>query len=88
MPVAPITMFSATTLPSKWPWISTVSASIDPVIEPVSLTINSFEKTGPLTKPATSIAPELLIVPSMLTVSLINERSESLIFLLSPNLIF
>ena len=60
-----------------------------PVIEPVSLMIISFEKTGPLTKPATSIAPELLIVPSILTVSLINYLSESVsFFFLSPNIIF
>ena len=50
------------------------------MIDPVSLTINSFEMTGPLTNPATSIAPELFIVPSMLTVSLISDRSESLIY--------
>ena len=53
---------------------------MDPVIEPVSLMIISFEKTGPLIKPATSIAPELLIVPSILTVSLINDLSESVSF--------
>ena len=79
VPVAPTTIFCAETLPSKWPWISTSSASIVPVIEPVSLTISSLEKTGPFTKPATSIAPELFIVPSILTVSLISDLSESLI---------
>ena len=38
-------------------------------------------------QPATSIAPELFIVPSMLTVSLISDLSESFIFIfLSPNI--
>ena len=49
----------------------------------------SLEKTGPLTNPAMSIAPELFTVPSMLTVSLIRDLSVSLIKLfLSPNIIF
>ena len=50
------------------------------MIDPVSLIIISLEKTGPLINPATSIAPELLIVPSMLTVSLISDLSESVNF--------
>ena len=66
-------------LPSMWPCTSTLSPSIDPVTDPVSLMTISFEITGPLIKPATSIAPELLIVPSMLTVSLISDLSVSLI---------
>jgi len=50
---------------------------MDPVIEPVSLMITSFEFTGPLTNPAISIAPELVTVPSILTDSLIKLLSES-----------
>ena len=77
VPVLPITTSCPATFPSRWPCISMWSPSIDPVIDPVSLIIISFEYTGPFTKPATSIAPELLIVPSMLTVSLIRDLSES-----------
>ena len=89
VPVLPIIISSPEIFPSICPWISTTSASIDPVIDPVSLTIISLDKTGPLIKPETSIAPELLIVPSMLTVSLISDLSESFsLFFLSPNIYF
>ena len=62
---------------------------MEPVIDPVSLITISFEVTGPFTRPATSIAPELLIVPSILTVSLINDLSVSLIlfFFVSEHII-
>ena len=60
-----------------------MSASTEPDIEPVSLTTISFENTGPLTNPETSIAPELFTVPSILTVSLISDLSASLLKLFS-----
>ena len=86
-PVLPITTLSAEIFPSKCPWISILSASTAPDIEPVSLITISFEKTGPLTKPAISIAPELLTVPSILTVSLIKDLYVSFrLFFLSPNI--
>ena len=52
----------------------------------------SLENTGPFINPAISIAPELLTVPSMLTVSLIKDLSESFLslnndFLSEPNIL-
>ena len=83
IPVDPITTLSAEIFPSKCPYISTWSASIAPETEPVSFITSSLEKTGPLTRPAISIAPELFTVPSILTVSLIRDLSESLILFFS-----
>ena len=80
-PVLPIITFSAEIFPSKCPWISTLSASTSPDIEPVSLITTSLENTGPFISPATSIAPELFTVPSILTVSLIRDLSVSFLSL-------
>ena len=91
-PVLPITTFSADILPSKCPNTSTLSASISPEIDPVSLITTSLDITGPLIKPAMSIDPELFTVPSILTVSLIKDLSVSFLsptfFLSDPNLLF
>ena len=62
-------MVSAKTFPSTCPLISIETASIDPRIDPSSLTTKFETKTFPLTKPETSTPPEDLISPSICSVS-------------------
>ena len=61
--VFPTITESAEIFPSKCPLISTVAASIAPLIEPVSATVISDTNIFPFTRPATSIEPDVLKSP-------------------------